>query len=411
VEIDFPVAALVFGGLLLVTAGLSGVTRGTVLSISILAAGLGIGLSELGVVEVDPASADLRHLAELALILTLFSDGLIVERELLGRHWASPARSLIVALPITLVLIALGGRLFFPQLGWAEAFLLAAVLTPTDPVVSTTVVTAQNVPARIRHALNLESGLNDGLAVPFVLFFLILSSPGGDPGAEAARLAGEAVAGAAIGAMLGYLGGRALPKAPLGGITDHYLGMYGLGMGLATFGLAELTIGNGLIAAFVAGAVLGIAARDLPEEFTSFSEYTSSVAQVVTFFAFGALIVATGYEGSVWALAGLVVFTFLLARPLAVLVASVRSDLALRQRAFIAWFGPKGVASVLFALFVLNSHAPERSLVFDVASFVVLASIVAHGLTDTVASRWIAGEAPAAEPEAEKAGQTSDRRG
>jgi len=111
VEIGFAAALLVFGALLWLAASLSGVMRGTVLSISVFSVACGIVLAQLDVVSVDPASTDLRHLVELALIVTLFSDGLVVERELLRRHWASPARSLIVALPITMLLLALGSIL------------------------------------------------------------------------------------------------------------------------------------------------------------------------------------------------------------------------------------------------------------------------------------------------------------
>lgn len=401
-EIGFAAALLVFGVLLWVAAALSGVMRGTVLSISILAVACGIGLAELGVVRVDPASADLRHLVELALVVTLFSDGLIVERELLRRHWDSPARSLIVAMPITVVLLALAAHFLFGELSWAEAFLLASVLGPTDPVVSASVVSAQDVPARIRHALNLESGLNDGLAVPFVLFFLILALPGGDPWGEALRLAGEALAGVAIGGAIGYVGGRLHPRLPGGGLSEQYMGVFALGIGLAAFGLAELTVGNGLVAAFLAGVGLAAREEETPQPFTAFSEYTSAIVQVIVFFAFGALVVATGYDASAWALAAMIAFAFLLARPLAVFVASLRSGLPLEQRAFIAWFGPKGVASMLFALIVLNSQVPERGLVFDVAAFVVLGSILAHGLSDTAAARWIAGRVPEHELEVEE---------
>ena len=406
-EIGFAAALFVFGLLLWTAAALSGLMRGTVLSISVLSVACGIGLAELGVVSVDPASVDLRHLVELALIVTLFSDGLVVERELLRRHWASPVRSLVVAMPITMVLLALAAHFLFGAMSWAEAFLFAAVLAPTDPVISSSVVTAQNVPARIRHALNLESGLNDGLAVPFVLFFLILSLPGGDPGAEGLKLLGEALAGAAIGGAAGYLGGGLQPRLPGGDLSEQYMGIFALGIGLAAFGFAELTIGNGLVAVFLAG--VGLAAREeTPEPFAAFSEYTSAIVQVIVFFAFGALIVATGYDSSLWALAAMIAFAFLIARPLAIFVAGLRSGLPVADRAFIAWFGPKGVASMLFALIVLNSQAPDRSLVFDVAAFVILGSIVAHGLTDTVAARWIAGRVSERELEAEAESEEGD---
>src|ERR687897_1884991 len=194
-EIGFGEGLLIIGALLAVGAGLSGVMHGTVLSISVLSVALGIGLAEAGVVEFEPSDEAVVHLIELALILTLFSDGLFVERELLRIHWIPPARAIALAMPITLVLLAFAALLLFPDLTLAEAFLLAAVLTPTDPVVTSAVVTARRVPAVVRHTLNLESGLNEGLALPFVLFFLILASPGGDAGGEGVKLLGEAAAG------------------------------------------------------------------------------------------------------------------------------------------------------------------------------------------------------------------------
>ena len=387
-DVGFPEALLVVGLLISVAAALSGLMHGTVLSISILAVGAGITLALADVITVNPGEAGLIELIELALILTLFADGLIVERELLRLHWRPPARALVIAMPLTLLTLALGAKLLFPEFGWAEAFLLAAVLTPTDPVVTSALVTAQRVPQEVRHTLNLESGLNDGLALPFVLFFLVLAQPGGDATGEGLTLLGEAAAGAALGAALAYLAGRVLPRVP-GGITSRYEGLYALGVGLIAFGLAELTIGNGFVAVFCCGVALAIAEHEVPEAFVGFSENLSAIFQVLTFFAFGALIVSTGFAGSIPALIAFIVFALLIARPLAILLAFLRSRWALQQRLFIAWFGPKGVASMLFALFVLNSQAPGRSLAFDVASFVILTSIVAHGLTDTVGARWI----------------------
>ena len=164
-------------------------------------------------------------------------------------------------------------------------------------------------------------------------------------------------------------------------------------MALKVYGAAELTICNGLIAVFCAGITLAMAEEEgVPDEFTAFGEYASSVAQVVAFFALGALIVATGFAASLWQLVAMVALVFLVARPAAVYIASLGAGLKPRERAFIAWFGPKGVASMLFALFVLDSSVPHGGLVFDVAAFVILGSIVAHGLTDTIAAERIFGE-------------------
>jgi sodium/hydrogen antiporter len=388
-DLSFGEALLIFGSLLAIVAALSGLIRGTALSASVLSILLGIVLAELDLVSVDVDEAGVVELISLALILTLISDGLLVDRELLGRHWGPAARALVLAMPITLVLLALGAKLVFSELDWAEAFLLGAVLCATDPVVTSSVVTSKAVPSSIRHTLNLESGLNDGLALPFVLFFLVLASPGGDAGREGMELVGEAAFGAVIGVALGLLGGW-LHRVVPGGVTPRYEGIYALGFGLAAFGLADVTFGNGLIAAFVLGITLGISEHEITERFTVFSENVSAIFQVLTFFVFGALIVATGYEGAVPALLAFIVFALLIARPVAVQLALAGTKMPRPHKAFIAWFGPKGVASMLFALLVLDSDVAHGALVFDVASFVILASILAHGLTDTVGARWIA---------------------
>src|SRR5919201_1327524 len=207
-DIGFGDALLIVGLLLAVSAALSGGMHGTVLSISVLSVSLGIILALAGVVSVDIDDRAIVELIELALVLTLFSDGLAVERELLTVHWSPPVRALALAMPLTLALLALCAHLVFPEMSWSEALLLAAVLSPTDPVVTSTVVTAQRVPALIRHTLNLESGLNDGLALPFVLFFLALAQPGGHAGGEGARVLGEAAFGGVVGLVLGAIGGR-----------------------------------------------------------------------------------------------------------------------------------------------------------------------------------------------------------
>jgi NhaP-type Na+/H+ or K+/H+ antiporter len=388
-DLGFGEAILLLGALLAVAAALSGLMRGTVLSVSVLAVALGVGLAEAGVVSVDADSPGVVDVIEIALILTLFSDGLFVERELLRVHWGPATRAIVIAMPLTLGILGLMGHTLFPGLSWAEAFLLAAVLSPTDPVVTSTVVTSQRVPSRVRHTLNLESGLNDGLALPFVLFFIVLAQPGGDAGGEAANLLGEAAFGALIGVVLGIVGGRLHHHLPRGGITRRYEGIYAVGFGLAAFGVADVSFGNGLIAAFVAGIAMGATEHEIPDAFVEFAENVSTISQVITFFIFGALIVATGYDGEIWRLALFVLLALLVARPVAILLSLIRSRLPEPHKLFIAWFGPKGVASMLFALFVLKSSVDQSELIFDIAAFTILCSIVAHGLTDTVGARWI----------------------
>ena len=388
-DVGFPEALLLLGLSLGAAAALSGWLHGTVLSISVLSVAAGIGLSLAGVIDVTPGAEIVLLIVEFALVLTLFSDGLLVERELLQKEWRLPTRALVIAMPVTLVVLALAAKLLFPDLSWAEAFLLGAVLSPTDPVVTSAVVTAQRVPAVIRHTLNLESGLNDGLALPFVLFFLVLATHAEGAGSEAVQLLGEAGAGAVIGVALALAAAWLLPRLPGGGMSVKYEGVYALALGLAAFGLAEVTFGNGLIAVFVAGIALAVRRHEVPEAFTEFNETTSAAFQVITFTVFGALIVATGWQGNTLALVAFIAFALFVARPAAVLLSFAGVRLPGAHKLFIAWFGPKGVASMLFALFVLNSTDANRNLVFDIASFTVLTSIVAHGLTDTVGARWI----------------------
>ncbi len=388
-DIGFAEALLLFGGLLAIVAALSGLMRGTVLSASVLSVALGIGLAAAGVVHVDATDKSVVELIELALILTLFSDGMFVERELLRRHWSPVARSLVIAMPITMGLLGLAAKALFPELSWPEAFLLGAVLAPTDPVVTSAVVASKLVPSAVRHTLNLESGLNDGLALPFVLFFLVFASPSGNAGTEAAKLAGEAVVGAGIGLALGYLGGWLHQRLPGGGLTQRYEGIYAVGFALVAFGLSEVTIGNGLIAAFVCGIAMGATEHDVPQGFVEFAENASAILQVITFFVFGTLIVATGFDHNIPPLIAFVAFALLLARPAAVLLSFIRTRLPWAQQLFMAWFGPKGVASMLFALLVLKSQVGNGELIFDIAAIAVIASIAAHGLTDTLGARWI----------------------
>lgn len=388
-DVGFGTALLFAGGLLAIAAALSGLMRGTVLSISILSVAAGVILAEAGTIHVDATDSAVIHLFLLALIVTLLSDGLFVERELLVVHWGPVVRALVIAMPLTLGLLAVAAKLLFSELSWAEAFLLGAVLSATDPVVTSAVVTSQRVPAAVRHALNLESGLNDGLALPFVLFFIVLASPGGNSGTEAAKLLGEAAFGALIGVVLGQAGGRLTHHLPGGGIVRRYEGIYALGLGLLAYGIADVTFGNGLIAAFVCGISLAVAEHDIADDFVVFSENVSSILQVLTFFAFGALIVATGYHGSIPLLVAFIAFAILIARPVAILLAFIRVDLPKTHRGFIAWFGPKGVASMLFADLVLTSDVGEAHTIFEVAAFVILASIVIHGATDTLGPKWI----------------------
>ena len=389
-DIEFAAGLTVLGLLLVGSAALSGLMQRTVLSIAVLSLAAGILLNVAGVIEVEPGAHALVLIVEVVLLVTLFSDGLLVEQEFLRSHWHAPARAIAIAMPVNAALLALMAKLLFAELTWEEAFLIGFVLSPTDPVITSSVVSSANVPARVRNTLNLESGLNDGLALPFVLLFLALASGTSDGLATAiGDLALETVVGLAVGSGLALAAGMLLGRLPEWALEGRYEGLYALGLGLAAFGLADLVHGNGLIAAFCAGVVLAVTRHEIPDVFHQFNETLGSVLQVVAFALFGALVVATGFDVSLLSLAAFVAFALFVARPASVMLSFVGVDMRGPEKLFIAWFGPKGIASMLFALFVLNSGSPDRTLLFDVAAFTILASILAHGLTDTVGARWI----------------------
>lgn len=387
--IDFHDGVLLLGALLFVVSALSMWLKGSVLSVAVAAVSAGVLLAQFGPVDVPPEAVWVAAVVELALVVTLFADALLVEKEVLQRHWAAPTRALFIALPITLGLIAVAGHLLF-DLTWAEACLLGAVLSSTDPVVAQNIVTAREVPNRLRHTLNLESGLNDGLALPFVLIFLSIAGPGQDAVAETFSQLGHVLVGAAWGIAIGGAGSWLLGRLPGGRIDPAYEGTFALSIALVAFSAADLGFGHGLIAVFVAGLVFAYGREDLPTVFGEFAHGISSLLQVTTFFLLGALLVTTGVGGDVGRLVLFALVCLLVARPIAVAVAMLGVRLPLSEMLFVAWFGPKGVASILFALIVLNSDVPNAKTIFDAAAFTVVFSIVAHGTTETVGARFVA---------------------
>ncbi len=213
--------------------------------------------------------------------------------------------------------------------------------------------------------------------------------PGGDAGIEAAKLVGEAAFGAAIGIVLGQAAGRLTHHLPGGGIVRRYEGIYALGVGLLAYGVADVTIGNGLIAAFVCGISLAVAEHDIADDFVVFSENVSSILQVLTFFAFGALIVATGYHASIPLLVAFIAFALLVARRSRSASPSYGWTSPGRTGRSSPGSGRRALPGCLFAELVLNSDVGEAEVIFETAAFVILASILVHGLTDTVGARWI----------------------
>jgi NhaP-type Na+/H+ or K+/H+ antiporter len=307
-------------------------------------------------------------------------------------------------MPITAVIVTLATKAV-TDLTWTEAFLVGALLSPTDPVLSSSVVTNPRVPRIIRHSLNLESGLNDGLALPPVLALLAALSLDTHFTWWQFVLQ-DLTLGIAYGVIIGYLASRALPRGDKldSSIPAHQRAVYAVGVAFLTYGLATIKPhGNGIIAVFVCAIVLGIRRPDIRHYFER-SEDIIEIVKLGIFVVFGSLLTLDGLFGDGWAAVAVVVVTLLVARPVAVWISLAGTRVNGAEKAFMAWFGPKGVATMTFSLLVLAEGIPQGSRIFNLAALTVVCSIILHGVTDTPGAEWIArraerrasGEAPPA---------------
>ena len=386
--------AVALGGLLVLGAVIAGVARRSFLSLTavFVVAGFVLGDGGLKLIHFDAGSGFVSSLATVALVLILFRDGLEVEQEMLQRAWRLPFRKLILAMPITCVLVACAAKAL-TDLTWTESFLIGALLSPTDPVLSSSVVTNPRVPRVIRHSLNLESGLNDGLALPAVLAFAAALDPSQSDFVWWKFVLQDVAIGFGTGLLVGYVASLVMPRsrALRTDVSPHQKALFGLGVAFAAYGVAVLPpSGNGLIAVFVCAIVLGIRRPDIRASFESRSEDIIEVVKLGIFVVFGSLLTFSGLFGDGWAAVGIVAFTLLIARPLAVFIALVRTRTDIATRAFMGWFGPKGVATMTFSLLVLSQGIASGDRIFNIASLAVLVSIIAHGLTDHAGAEWIA---------------------
>lgn len=403
---SFETGAAALGGLLLLGALLSGVARRSVLSLTALfvLAGFLLGDGGVGVLHFNARSGFVTDLADVTLIVILFRDGLEVEAELLQSHWHLPLRKLAIAMPITAVIVATTAHLLV-GLSWAESLLLGALLSPTDPVLSSGVVTDPRVPRVIRHSLNLESGMNDGLALPAVLAFAAALEPGDGRFVWSHFVLQDIGLGFAFGLVCGLLGSVLMPRVQdergKGFIPPHQKAIYGLGLAFATYGATVLPPhGNGFIAVFVAAIVVGIRRPDLRRYFAERTEEVVAIVKLAIFVVFGSLLTLRGLFADGWAAVAVVAATFLIARPAAVWVALLGTRVRGSFTAFMAWFGPKGVATMTFSLLVLGRQIGAGQRIFNIAALAVLVSIVVHGASDTPGTNWIAARKDPAEEDA-----------
>ncbi len=372
----------------------SGLARRSFLSLTavFVLVGFAIGADGTDWLKIDARSPFVADLATVALIVILFRDGLEVDGEILQRHWHLPFRKLVLAMPLTAAIVAVGARLL-TDLSWTECFLLGALLSPTDPVLSSSVVTNPRVPAIVRHSLNLESGLNDGLALPAVLALAAALAPGKNHFDWVRFVFQDVGVGLLTGLILGFLAAWLLPreKGLQPSIQAHQRALYALGVAFATYGVAVLPPkGNGLIAVFVAAIVMGVRRPDIRHYFEQQTAALVEIVKLGIFVVFGAVLTLHGLFTDGFTAVAIVVITLLVARPVAVFAALAGTQTDIATRAFMSWFGPKGVATMTFSLLVLSDRISAGSRIFNLAALVVFCSIIAHGVTDTAGAEWIA---------------------
>jgi NhaP-type Na+/H+ or K+/H+ antiporter len=355
--------------------------------------GLMIGPEALGVADIPPASETALIVAELTLALLLFSDA----ARLGGRAMIHGSTSALRVLAIGLPLVILGGwglgLLVLDELLLWEAAILAAILAPTDAALGKTVVESRLVPRRVRNTLNIESGLNDGLSVPFFTLFLALAIDEGDAGSagEWIRFALEEIGfGALVGIAVGVVGAGLLERTRARDwVSPAGLALAPVALALAAWAGADPIGGNGFIAAFVAGLVVNARTDTLDDQNLEFADSEGRLAVSAIFFLFGLSVLGAAIGNFTWEIALYALLSLTLVRMVPVALALVRSGFGPATLGFIGWFGPRGLASIVLSLTLLGEGAEVEGadLILTVTAIVVGASILAHGVSSRPLSR------------------------
>lgn len=384
-HVDVPVLLLCFSVLLVIGVLISELAQRTVISTAVLflVGGFLLGPGVLDVIDVDSGDEGVAILAELALFAVLYSDGMKVGIDDLRRAWRLPGRALLLGLPLTLVITAVLAH-WLLGLSWLESMLLGAVLAPTDPVFAAAIVGRNEVPGRLRHLLNVESGVNDGLALPMVLV-LLAAAGGGEAGGW--ELAGELLLGTILGVAVPMLV-LGLERLSFFAATRNLEPLLPAAIGLLVLGLCLTTHGNLFLGAFAAGITVATMSEEFRHQFEQLGELVAEQLKLVAILVFGALLTPaflfeeTPLAG--WLFAALVL---VVARPAALQVSLLGADLTRMEKLAAMWFGPKGFASVIYGILVLQSGIDESDLLFHLVGITIALSIVVHSSTDVVIAR------------------------
>jgi NhaP-type Na+/H+ or K+/H+ antiporter len=343
-------------------------------------------------VTVEIASGAFLFALEVTLALLLFSDAARLNLRKLRGGAALPGRLLLIGLPLTVALAgAVAYGLFDGELVFWEALVLATVIAPTDAALGQSVVSNPRLPGRIRQALNVESGLNDGLVVPLFTIFLALAVAEEVTAASAGRVIVEKLGyGLLVGVGLGLVGGWLVTRASKRGwMTGESQQLGVAAMAVLAWWSAEEIGGSGFIAAFVGGVTLGHTARWVGPKVVDFTEDTGALLNWFVFFGFG-LVAIELVEAATWQMVLFAVLALTVVRMLPVALAMLGTGLRPLTVGFLGWFGPRGLASIILALLVIEEEPelPGGATIVVVMAVAVLMSVYAHGLTAAPGVAW-----------------------
>jgi sodium/hydrogen antiporter len=389
-------------GTVLVYAAVSHRFERTVVSAAIFFVTVGLVLGNKGLewIDIQGDGSQIRMLAEITLTLVLFADASRIDLRTAWKEHAVPARLLGIGLPLTILAGWLIGVVAFGELGGAEVLILAVILAPTDAALGQAVVTDQRLPSRIRQGLNVESGLNDGLCVPILLIAIAIASTddGKVTGHHAVKLVVEAIGGGAIGGVVaGGLAALIVTVAvPRKLIASSWLQVVPVAAAALGYGLASALDGSGFIAAFVGGIVYGALHPTTGGESSHLIEELGELTNAITFLIFGAVFVGPMLSNLTWSAGLYAVLSLTVVRMVPVAIALVGTRPRLQTTAYVGWFGPRGLASIVFIVITLEGTTLIHSgvIVSAVVATITL-SVYAHGvtarpLTDRYA-RWYQG--------------------
>ena len=381
------IAILTISLILIVYGAVSGPLdrRGITSAMVFVAAGFAVGTSSLGWLNISIQSSAAERITELALAFLLFSDSARLDLRSLRHDLSWPSRLLLVGLPLTMAAGIGAGMLVFPGMSLTTAFLLSTMLCATDAALGQRVVDDLAVPARVRQALDVESGLNDGLAVPFFLVAADISAAslkGGVPSAVLHNAASQIGYGLAAGIGVGVLGGALLRFAEgRGWLQGHWRQVLTLAVALGAYAAAVALGGSGFIAAFVGGMAFGRASGEHGLRVTYFTEETGGLLAAATWIGFGALALGAVRPDVTWRVVLYAVLSLTVVRMVPVAIAMIGRGARLQTIAFMGWFGPRGLASIVFGLLVVERGVPEAKTLLATVAVTVVLSVFLHGFT------------------------------